>query len=158
VVFTLPEEDLGKIAAAMAAGEVAVAAVGRDGGDELDRGKIAVLDNQIDQATGTLRIKATFPNLKNRLWPGAYVSARVLLQTRRNTLTIPAAALQRGPSGPFAYVVKEDSTIEMRPLKVANDNGSLIMVDGGLAEGERVTVNNEYRMQPGVHVRVVATP
>jgi multidrug efflux system membrane fusion protein len=156
VLFTLPEEDYGKIAAALQDGEVTVAAMGRGGEGELDRGKIAVLDNQIDQATGTIRIKAIFPNASTKLWPGAYVNARVLLATRHNALTVPTAALQRGPAGPFVYVVKPDSSVEMRRVKIANDTGPLIVVEDGLTEGELVTTNNEYRLQPGAKVRLAA--
>lgn len=161
VVFTLPEEDYGKIASALASGEVAVEAMdrdggakGHDGGADLDRGRISVLDNQIDQATGTIRIKAVFPNSARKLWPGAYVTARVLLATRHNALTVPAAALQRGPDGPFVYVVGPGDTVEMRPVKIANDSGPLIVIEDGLGDGERVTVNNEYRLQPGTRVRL----
>ena len=156
VLFTLPEEDLDQVTAALAKGEVEVAAMARDGQSELDRGKIQVLDNLVDQSTGTIHIKATFPNANNRLWPGAYVTARVLLETRKNVVTVPVAALQRGPNGMYAYVVKNDQTVEMRPLKVTNENGPVVMVDAGLNEGERVTITNEYRLQNGAPIRVVS--
>jgi multidrug efflux system membrane fusion protein len=111
-----------------------------------------LIDNEIDQTTGTIRLKASFPNADNKLWPGEFVNAKVLVQTKHNALTIPTAAIQRGPSGVFAYVVKPDSTVEMRPLQVAEDANGMTVVSGGLQVGERVTTSNEYRLQPGVHV------
>jgi multidrug efflux system membrane fusion protein len=154
VIFTLPEEALLAVNEAMASGRLTVAAVSRDGKTALDTGVVGLVDNQIDQTTGTIRLKASFPNKDNRLWPGEFVNARVLLQTRQDVLTIPSAALQRGPNGVFAYVVKPDSTLEMRPLQVSNDNGAVAVVEKGLQEGERVTTSNQYRLQPGIRVQV----
>jgi multidrug efflux system membrane fusion protein len=113
---------------------------------------VTLVDNQIDQTTGTIRIKAVFPNIQNRLWPGQYVDARMLLRTERGALTIPIAAAQRGPDGMFAYVVKSDSTVEARPLKVGEESGSMMVVEDGLREGEQVVTSNQYRLQPGARV------
>jgi multidrug efflux system membrane fusion protein len=152
VIFTLPEEDLGDIGAGMAAAPLAVTAMSRDEKTVLGQGTLMLIDNEIDQTTGTIRLKASFPNADNKLWPGEFVNAKVLVQTKHNALTIPTAAIQRGPSGVFAYVVKPDSTVEMRPLQVAEDANGMTVVSGGLQVGERVTTSNEYRLQPGVHV------
>ncbi|HLX78985.1 MAG TPA: efflux RND transporter periplasmic adaptor subunit [Burkholderiales bacterium] len=156
VIFTLPESSLAAIGSAMASGPMTVVAVSRDGKTQLGSGIVGLIDNQIDQSTGTIRLKATFPNKDNKLWPGEFVNARVLVQTRHDALTIPSVAVQRGPSGVFAYVVTPDATVEMRPLEVGEDTGAVAVVEKGLDEGERVTTSNQYRLQPGVHVQVVA--
>jgi multidrug efflux system membrane fusion protein len=153
LIFTLPEDVLGTIAGAMSAGQVPVTVLSRDGGTELDRGTVSLVDNQIDPSTGTIRIKAVFPNTQNKLWPGQYVDARVLVRTDRQALTIPSAAVQRGPNGVFAYVVKPDRTVEARPLKVGEESGSVFVVQEGLRDGERVVTSNQYRLQPGAHVK-----
>jgi multidrug efflux system membrane fusion protein len=152
LIFTLPEDTIGVIGSALSAGPVTVAAMSRDGSAELDRGTVTLVDNQIDQTTGTIRIKAVFPNTQNKLWPGQYVDARVLVRTDRSALTIPVAAVQRGPDGMFAYVVKPDATVEARPLKVGEESGSVYVVQEGISDGERVVTSNQYRLQPGAHV------
>ncbi|MEP6547347.1 MAG: efflux RND transporter periplasmic adaptor subunit [Gammaproteobacteria bacterium] len=156
VIFTLPEENLPAISAALAAGPVQVTTLARDGGMELDQGTLALVDNQIDQSTGTARLKATFSNAHNTLWPGQYVNARVLVRIAHNVLTLPSAAVQLGPKGPFTYVVKADSTVEARPLQIGEDSGGLTVVNSGLHLNERVVTSNQYRLQPGSHVRVNA--
>jgi membrane fusion protein, multidrug efflux system len=156
VIFTLPEEDLVAVTAALSAGPVTVTTVSRDGGTELDQGTLSLVDNEIDQTTGTARLKATFSNLHNTLWPGQYVNARVLVRTDRNVLTLPTAAVQLGPNGPFTYVVKSDSTVEVRQLKIGDESSGLTVVNTGLALNERVVTSNQYRLQAGVHVRAAA--
>jgi membrane fusion protein, multidrug efflux system len=156
VVFTLPEEQLGQVAEALSAGAVQVTTVSRDGGKVLDEGTLSLIDNQIDQPTGSVRLKATFANKKNALWPGQYVDARVLIRTERSALTIPDAALQLGPNGPFTYVVKNDSTVEARPLHVREGGNGLTIVTDGLNRGEIVVTSNQYRLQPGTHVHSAA--
>jgi multidrug efflux system membrane fusion protein len=115
---------------------------------------VSLIDNEIDQTTGTIRVKAIFPNAEQRLWPGEFVNARVHLRTVHNAITIPPAALQRGPDGPFAYVVKADSTVDTRLLRVSGNTEETVVVESGLEPGERVAVSNLYRLQPGVRVRV----
>jgi len=157
VMITVPENTLGTLAQAMAAGPVSVVALSSDGASELDQGHVALIDNQIDPATGTVRLKAIFPNAQQRLWPGQFVTARVLVSTARNALTIPASALQRGPNGIFAYVIKSDSTVDARILQVSNEGEDRVIVSGGLREGERVATSNLYRLQPGARVRFSET-
>jgi multidrug efflux system membrane fusion protein len=156
VMFTLPEDEVPKMTEALARGTTSVVALARDDGTVLDSGTVALLDNQIDQTTGTIRVKATFPNAHQRLWPGEFVSARVLVNLHKQALTIPAAALQRGPDGMFAYVVQSDSTVGVRPLKVTLLDENTVIVDSGLSAGERVVTTNVYRLEPGTTVRVNA--
>jgi multidrug efflux system membrane fusion protein len=155
VIFTLPEEDLAAVSAALAAGAVSVTTVSRDSNTELDRGTLTLIDNEIDQTTGTARFKATFSNAHNTLWPGQYVNARVLVRTERNALTLPTTAVQLGPNGPFTYVVKPDSTVEVRQLKIGEESDGMTIVRSGLALNERVVTSNQYRLQAGTHVRAV---
>jgi multidrug efflux system membrane fusion protein len=158
VVFTLPEQNVATVNGALAAGAVTVAALSRDGQTELDRGTLALVDNQIDPTTGTVKLKATFPNAHNALWPGEFVNARVLVKTQRGALTIPATALQRGADGTFAYVVKADSTVEARPIKTDGEIGDIAVVEQGLAAGDRVVTSNQFRLEPGTHVKPSAGP
>ncbi|HXC21539.1 MAG TPA: efflux RND transporter periplasmic adaptor subunit [Steroidobacteraceae bacterium] len=153
VVFTLPEEQLSAVGAALATGPVPVTTLSRDGSTVLDQGTLTLIDNEIDQTTGTARLKATFNNANNTLWPGQYVNARVLIRTEHNALTLPTAAVQLGPNGPFTYVVKNDSTVEVRPLKIGAESGGMTVVTDGLAFNERVVTSNQYRLQPGAHIR-----
>jgi multidrug efflux system membrane fusion protein len=154
-IFTLPEEALPTLNRSLEGGSVTVTAMSRDGKTELDRGIIALVDNQIDQSTGTIRVKATFPNPHDALWPGEFINARVLVRTEHKALTVPSVAIQRGPNGMFTYVVKSDSTVEARPLKVGDESDTLTIVTDGLKEGEEVVLNNQYRLQPGARVRNV---
>ena len=153
VIITLPEEDLDEIVTAMKAGPVPVVALSRDGKTELDQGEVAALDNEITQATGTMRLKATFPNRSTTLWPGLFVNARLLLDTHRNVLAVPSAAVQRGADGLYAYVVKPDATVEMRSLKVGQNDGRLAVIERDLEPGERVVTVGQYRLQPGVRTQ-----
>jgi multidrug efflux system membrane fusion protein len=157
VVFTLPADALHAVSQAMASGPLAVTAISRDGKNPLGSGTVLLIDNQIDQATGTMRLKATFPNKESKLWPGDFVNARVLVQTRRDVLTIPSTAVQRGPAGVFSYVVTPDDRVQMRPLQVGGESGAVTIIEKGLQEGERVTTNNQYRLQAGSRVQATAS-
>jgi membrane fusion protein, multidrug efflux system len=156
VVFTLPEENLSDVSAAMAAGPVSVTTLSRDGGKVLDSGTVSLIDNEIDQTTGTAKLKATFSNEHNSLWPGQYVNARVLVRTEHQALTLPTTAVQLGPTGPFTYVVKSDSTVEVRPLKIGDESDGMTIVKSGLDAGEQVVTSNQYRLQAGVHIQPAA--
>jgi multidrug efflux system membrane fusion protein len=156
VVFTLPEDELPPVSKALALGAVTVTALSRDDKTELDNGVLSLIDNQIDPATATMRLKAIFPNQQNTLWPGQFVNVRVLVRQQRDVLTLPSAAVQRGPDGLFTYVVRADSTVEARPLKTSEDSEGLVVVNDGLSDGERVVISNQYRLQPGTRVRVLA--
>jgi multidrug efflux system membrane fusion protein len=156
VIFTLPEEDLSAVGAALANGTVKVNTMARGGGPELDEGTLSLIDNQIDQGTGTLKLKALFKNAHNALWPGQYVDARVLVRTDRKAMTIPTAAVQLGPDGPYTFVVKNDSTVEIRPLKIGEESDGMTIVTTGLKLNERVVITNQYRLQAGTTVRTAA--
>jgi multidrug efflux system membrane fusion protein len=156
IVFTLPEDAVPQINQALAAGEVGVVALSRDDRTQLDTGTLTLIDNVIDPSTGTVRLKGTFANVRNALWPGQFVNVRVLLQQRRDVVTLPTVAVEHGPEGLFAYVVKADSTVEARPIKTAEDTEGVTVVTDGLQSGERVVTTNQYRLQPGAPVRTLA--
>ena len=153
VVFTLPEQKLQEILSQGGAnGGLHVSALDRGNTNVLDEGTLAVVDNQIDQTTGTAKLKATFPNDELQLWPGKFVNARLILTTRKDATVVPSSVVQRGPQGTYAYVIKTDKTVEMRPIKVAQTEGNLALVDEGLQPGEQVVVDGQYKLQPGAHV------
>jgi multidrug efflux system membrane fusion protein len=155
VVFTLPEQNLGEILDQGGAnGGLKVLALDRGNTNTLDEGSLAVVDNEIDPATGTVKLKATFPNDQLKLWPGKFVNARLILTTRKNATVIPSSVVQRGPQGTYAYVVKPDKTIEMRPIKVGPTEANVALVDEGLKPGEQVVVDGQYKLQPGSHVEL----
>lgn len=157
VISSLPEEDFTRLSAALARGAVTAVALSRDGREELDRGTVALIDNQIDQTTGTIRVKATLPNRERRLWPGEFVNVRLLTEIRHQVLTIPAAALERGPDGLFAYLVQADSTVAVAPVTAGEPVGGVVVVETGLKAGDRVVTSNHYRLQPGARIRANAT-
>jgi multidrug efflux system membrane fusion protein len=158
VIFTLPQEDLAVINAALAAGPVKVTTLSREGNTELEQGTLTLLDNEISPATGTLRLKATFGNARYALWPGQYVNVRVLVSTDNDVVTIPTPAVQLGPTGPYTFVLKADSTAEVRPITLGEQNDQLTVITKGLALGERVIISNQYRLQAGSHVRIAGAP
>ena len=152
VIFTLPEQNLGEIQQQFSAGEMKVLAVDRDSNTILDEGKLSVIDNQIDTTTGTIRLKGTFPNPNLRLWPGQFVNTRLLLKVRTNAIVVPASVVQRGPEGAYAFVVSEDMTAKMQPVKVGLVEQEQAVIDSGLQPGERVVVDGQYKLQPGAKV------
>jgi multidrug efflux system membrane fusion protein len=165
VLFTLPEQNLQEILNEGGAnGGLKVQALDRGNTNTLDEGTLAVVDNEIDPTTGTVKLKATFPNDDLKLWPGKFVNARLVLTTRKDATVIPSSVVQRGPQGTYAYVIKSasadssrgepDKTVEMRPIKVAQTEGNLALVDDGLKPGEQVVVDGQYKLQPGVHVEL----
>jgi multidrug efflux system membrane fusion protein len=156
VMFTLPEDVISQVTQAMAAGELSVTALSRDDRTQLDVGTLALVDNQIDISTGTVKLKATFQNLRDALWPGQFVNVRILLRQRHDAVTVPTVAVQRGPDGMFAYVVKADKTVDARPIEIAEDTDGVTVIIGGLQAGERVVTTNQYRLQPGARVQLVA--
>ncbi|CAO3361438.1 efflux RND transporter periplasmic adaptor subunit [Azospirillum melinis] len=155
VLFTLPEKQLQAVLAAQAQGVVTVEAQDREGRRVLDTGKLSVVDNLIDTGTGTIRLKAEMPNDPQKLWPGQFVNVRLLSTIRRGATTVPSTVVQRGPQGTYAYVIKDDLTVEQRPIKVARQEETKAIVDEGLTPGERVVVDGQYRLQPGSKIRIV---
>jgi multidrug efflux system membrane fusion protein len=155
VLFTLPEQALPKLQQAQTSHPFTVLALGRDNTNLLAEGQLAVIDNQIDTTTGTIKLKATFANEQLRLWPGQFVNMRLHLTTRTNGVVVPASVVQRGPEGPFAFVIQKDQTVKMLPLKVAQIEQGEALVDEGLQPGERVVVDGQYKLQADSQVRPV---
>jgi membrane fusion protein, multidrug efflux system len=156
VLFTLPEDALPAVQDSMRQGALTAEAFARDETTRLATGTLQLVDNQIDQATGTIKLKATFPNQDNRLWPGQFINVHLLIETRSNAIAIPTSAIQRGPNGYFAYVVKPDSTVEARKLQLGPANDGATIVEQGLTENENVVTAGQGRLQPGTHVHPAA--
>jgi multidrug efflux system membrane fusion protein len=152
VVFTAPEEDVGAINNALAAGKVPVTALSSDGTKTLANGDLALVDNQVDQASGTIRMKATFQNKDNALWPGLSVATRLLVETKKNAVVVPNDAIQHGPNGLYAYVVGGDNKAELRDIKVGDEGATQTVALQGLNAGERVVVAGQYRLTKGAVV------
>jgi multidrug efflux system membrane fusion protein len=157
VLFTLPEQNLQSIFnTGGASGGLKVQALDRGNTTVLDEGSLAVVDNEIDQTTGTVKLKATFPNNDLKLWPGKFVNARLILETQKDATVIPSSVIQRGPQGTYAYVIKPDKTVEMRPIKVGRTEATIALVENGLKAGEQVVVDGQYKLQPGSHVELTS--
>jgi multidrug efflux system membrane fusion protein len=151
-VFTLPQRDLGPVREAMLKGSVPVLAFDQDNTRQLATGALLLIDNQIDQATSTIRLKASFPNEDERLWPGEFVRVRVLVDTLNNVATVPPAVVQRSSLGLFAWVIAPDNVAENRPISTGPSDDEETVVTRGLKSGERVVVRGQYRLRPGVKV------
>ena len=154
VVFTLPQQNLRIVNQSAAAGALPVTAMDRDNRTPLAEGTLAVVDNQIDSTTGTIKMKATFPNEDLALWPGQFVNTRLLVSTRKDGIVVPATVVQRGPQGSYAYVIKPDMTVELRPIVVAQIESGVALIDDGLTVGEKVVVDGQYKLQPGSKVEI----
>jgi multidrug efflux system membrane fusion protein len=154
VVFTLPQEDWPQIQRLLASGtKLGVLAMG-DGPTPLDRGALAVVDNEIDTTTGTIKLKATFRNAKLALWPGQFVNVRLLVETRKNGLVVPSSVIQRGPQGSYAFVIGADSKVKATPVRIAQIDAGYALIDQGLSAGENVVVDGQYKLQDGSQVVV----
>jgi len=154
LIFTLPEADFVPIQERMSQEAVTVFVDSQDG-KQLDQGRLNLVDNQIIQTAGTIRLRAEFPNQKHLLWPGQLVNARLLLDTRHDGLTVPASVVQQGPKGAYAYVIKPDNTVEIRPITVAQISDGQALINSGLKANERVVVDGQYKLQPGVLVTIL---
>ncbi len=154
VVFTLPAQTLDDVREAMKQGDVPVAAYDRDNAHLLSMGKLTTIDNLIDQATATYRLKATFSNDDEKLWPGEFVNARLLLETRKNVVVVPPAAVQHGPHGLFAWVVKKDNTVEPRPIETGATSGDSTIILSGIEDGDRVVTDGQYKLDTNMPVTV----
>jgi multidrug efflux system membrane fusion protein len=155
LIFTLPETSLPQIEQQqeLTKTPLTVLAYTQDNKTLLDKGVLGLVNNEILQTTGSIQLKANFPNKSNRLWPGQLVNARLLLNTRKNGLTVPAAVVQQGTKGPYAYVVNPDNTVAIRSIKVAQISDGQALIDSGLEANEQVVVDGQYKLQPGTHVR-----
>ena len=155
VSFALPADSLPQLSAASKTGDVVVTALDRDG-RTLATGVLAVIDNQINPATGTINYKAKFENGDDVLWPGQFVNLRIQLAVRRNVIAVPVTAVQQGPDGPYAFVVGGDRIVQKRPLKVGVLNKTTAIIDGGLQAGEQIVTDGQYRIQAGSKVEFAA--
>jgi multidrug efflux system membrane fusion protein len=160
VIFTMPQDHLSAVSEQLARGSLPVDAYSRDGSTLLGSGQLELIDNQINQATASIRLKAIVPNPRRALWPNQFVNARLRLETRRDALVMPATALQRGPTGSFVYVLGGEGSVSQRPVEIEEVQGELALVTRGVAEGERVVVDGQNQIRPGSRVvaREVSAP
>src|SRR6202046_5652276 len=157
LIFTLPETSLPKIQQQQQKTKtpLAVLAYSQDDTVELGQGVLGLVNNEILQTTGSIQLKANFANKSHKLWPGQLVNARLLVDTRHDGLTVPAAVVQQGSKGPYAYVVDPDGTVAIRSIKVAQISDGQALIDSGLKAGEQVVVDGQYKLQPGTHVTLL---
>ena len=162
VVFTLPESNLREINKRIGASAknyaFAVVAMDRENNQVLDQGELGAVDNQIDEATGTIKLKAVFQNQQLDLWPGQFVNVRLLVDTRRQGLTLPSNAVNQGPNGDFVYLIRPDLTAEVRAVKVGISEGGLTLIENGLAEGDNVVIDGQYLLRSNARVRIKNPP
>jgi multidrug efflux system membrane fusion protein len=153
VLFNLPQQELPQLSKGLGEGPLPLDALGQNG-KPIDKGKLLVIDNQVDQTTGTVKLKAEFPNDNLQLWPGQFVNVRLLIETLNHIVVVPTAAIQRGPTGTFVYVVRADDTVTVRQVKVKQQNDQEAAVEEGLNTGEIVVTSGFGRLREGEHVIV----
>jgi len=153
IVFTLPQDDLPQINEQIANG-LGIEAYSRDGDKLLGRGKLTLIDNQVNVATATVRLKGTVPNPDKQLWPNEFVRARLLLAVQSQVLAVPAPAVQRGPQGTFVYVVLSNQTAALRPVKVGTVEEQWAVISSGVQPGDNVVVEGQNQLRPGARVSV----
>lgn len=156
MLFTLPQDVMPQLRAAMRRGRLPMQAFASDDRTALGEGELLTLDSAIDATTGTIKLKAVFPNKDESLWPGQFVNARLQLDTLRGATTVPSAAVQRGQDGLYVYTVKPDNTAAVIPVEVAQDDGTTAVLTKGIAAGDRVVVGGQSRLAPGSRVSVSA--
>jgi multidrug efflux system membrane fusion protein len=154
VLFTLPQQQLAQVQRAQGKGVLAVEALDGDGKSTLDRGTLQVVDNQVDPATGTVRMKAEFPNASLQLWPGQFVNVRLLIDTLSQVVVIPTPAVQRGPNGTFAYVVQPGDRVALRPVSVGQQSETQSVIASGIRAGERIVTTGFSRLKDGASVSI----
>jgi multidrug efflux system membrane fusion protein len=155
VDFTLPQDQLEDIKRYQQESPLSVQALDSAGKEVLGEGALTLIDNQIDQTTGTIHLKATFDNVEEKLWPGQFVDARLVLTIAKGAVTVPATAVQQGADGYYAYVLKPDLTVERRVVDVTRFQGNEAILAKGIAAGEKIITDGQYRLSPGARVRVV---
>ena len=154
VIFNLPQQRLRQVSEAMAQAPVVVQAFDSDNTTKLDDGTVGVVDNQVDQTTGTVRFKATFPNAKLQLWPGQFVNVKLLVRTLKDAIVVPTSAVQRGPTGPFVYIVGEDSKVALKTIKVGQQDETQSVITEGVEPPQRVVTTGFTRLTDGATVSV----
>ena len=155
VDFTLPQDDLPAVQAAMAKGALSAVAYGQDDRTELGRGTLLLVNNTINQSDGTMQLRATFPNANRALWPGEFVNVRLVIGVRHDGITVPMSAVQQGQSGSFVFVVAPDGTARERPVSVAETIGGRALIDKGLEAGDTVVTAGQYGLADGAKVAEV---
>ena len=152
IIFTLPEDQLQAVRQRMKQGTLQVDVYSRDDQTKLSTGKLLTIDNVIDQTTGTAKLKAVFENPDNNLWPNQFVNVHLLLETRKDAITMPVSAIQRGPQGTYTYVVDANNTVQLRPIELAMTQGNTAVIASGLQPGERVVTDGQEKLQAGSRV------
>jgi multidrug efflux system membrane fusion protein len=156
LIFRLPETDLPKIQQQQKTKEpLAVVAYSQDNTIKLDEGTLGLVNNEILQTTGSIQLKANFPNNAHRLWPSELVNARLLLDTRHDGLTVPASVVQQGPKGAYAYMVNPEGSVAIRPIKDGQISDGQALIDSGLKANEQIVVDGQYKLQPGTRVTIL---
>ena len=158
VTFTVPQDNVPAIQRSMEQGKPPVTAFAGDNATELDRGELITIDNSIDATTGTIKVKAVFPNARNALWPGQFVNTRLLVGTDSRALTVPSGAVQHGQERLFVYVINEDQTASAKTVEVSRDDGVMAVVSKGLEEGQTVVTDGHSRLRNGMRVAVTGAP
>jgi multidrug efflux system membrane fusion protein len=156
VSFTVAQVSAHKIRERQAVAPLEVTAYGDDNKTVLASGKLTLIDNAIDQPTGTIRLKASFANKDERLWPGEFVNVRLILNTRKDAPTVPAQTVQSGATGQYVYIIKSDNTVERRDVEVAAIQDGIAVITKGLQPGEKVVVDGQYRLTNGARVKIEA--
>jgi multidrug efflux system membrane fusion protein len=154
VLFNLPQQRLAQVNTAFAEGALPVEVIGPNGKTVVERGKLTVVDNQVDQTTGTVRLKAEFPNAGLPLWPGQFVNVRLLIDTLREVVVVPTAAVQRGPNGTFVFVVQPDNTVAVRSVTLTQQDDVQTVIASGLSAGQRVVTTGFAQLAEGKRVRI----
>src|SRR6266850_1385250 len=152
VLFSLPQDELPRVMQELQKTTLAVEAWNRDGSQKLATGQLSLVDNQVNAATATIRLKSAFPNPQRLLWPNLFVKARLLLTVRKDALVVPSTVPQRGPDGTFAYVVQPDQTVQPHNIEIEHNEGDIAVIAKGLSEGETVVVDGQNQLRAGSKV------
>jgi multidrug efflux system membrane fusion protein len=155
IIFTLPSTDISSVQNAIASGEASVDAYDAANTHKLDHGSLMLIDNQVDASTGTVRLKASFPNEEKNLWPGSFVNIHLIIAIRHDAVTVPLTAVQQGPHGAFVYVVDANHVVSARDIKAGQSRDEKVLVDQGLSGDETVVTAGQYRLKPGTSVEIV---
>jgi multidrug efflux system membrane fusion protein len=155
VIFTLPSADIEKVQKAIASGDVSVDAYDAANKQKLDHGSLMLIDNQVDTSTGTVQLKASFPNERKNLWPGSFVNVHLTVAIRHDAVTVPLTAVQQGPNGAFIYVIDQDHVVSARDVQTGQSRLGRILIDQGLSGDETVVTAGQYRLSPGTTVAIV---
>jgi multidrug efflux system membrane fusion protein len=153
VLFSLPQQNLRAVNEAKARGPIVTQALDSDNRTPIEKGEVEVIDNLVDAATGTIRIRAVFPNDAQKIWPGQFVNVRLELDVERNVLTVPSAAVQRGPNGPYVFAVGEDLKVSMKAVAIARQNERLAVISSGVDENTRVVTSGFMLLNEGSLVK-----